>query len=159
MSCDWTDLVLAYLHDPPDKALAISGHEVRACRYASLATGREVRREDLHGTEDQLASGIERLPMPSSEKLRVGPEDGRLTIVHPLSGQHYQLEVGPVDEDEVAGVIEDIVRGLDPPKQFLALWRCCLSDLRRKNHFTASCRPTPVCPTIRSGTIWTLRQA
>jgi len=153
MSCDWTDLILAYLHDPPDKALAISGHEARACRYASLATGQEVQREQLHGTEDQLASSIERLPMPSGkeEGLRVGPEDGRLTIVHPLDGQHYQLEVGPVDEDEVAGVIEDIVRGLDPPKQFLALWRLLPERLAEKRPFYGL---LPADTRVPDHTIW-----
>jgi hypothetical protein len=32
MSLDWNDLILAYLHDPPDKALRIRGHARRKHR-------------------------------------------------------------------------------------------------------------------------------
>ncbi len=123
MSLDWSDLLVAYLHEPADKALEIKGHEGRACRYAEAA-GLEMRPDQLHGPEDQLASSVERLPMPSSHALVVGPHDGHLTMVHPLSGQRYELEVGPLDEAEVATVIQEITVGLDSPqKKFLALWR------------------------------------
>ncbi|MGQ9575778.1 MAG: type III-B CRISPR-associated protein Cas10/Cmr2 [Thermoguttaceae bacterium] len=152
MSCDWSDLVVAYLHDPPDKALAISGHEKRACRYATLAAGRQVSSKDLHGTEDQLASSIERLPMPSGEALRVDPQNGRLEIVHPLSGQHDQLEVDPVDEEAVKGAIEEIVRGLDPPQQrFLALWRLLPKRLAELKPYYAL---LPADTRIPDHTIW-----
>lgn len=36
---DWNDLLLAYLHDPFDKALSVQGHESRAARYATAAVG------------------------------------------------------------------------------------------------------------------------
>lgn len=152
MSCDWSDLVVAYLHDPPDKALAISGHEKRACRYARVALGAEVKREDLRGTEDQLASSIERLPMPSAEALRVDRQNGRLEIVHPLSGQRDELEVDPVDEEAVERAIEEIVRGLDPPQQrFLALWRLLPEWLAKRKPYYAL---LPADTRIPDHTIW-----
>ena len=36
---DWEDILLAWLHDPFDKALAIQGHETRAARYPRLPWG------------------------------------------------------------------------------------------------------------------------
>ena len=69
MAIDWEDLLLVYLHDPPDKALDIRGHEGRAAKYATSALGREVSVQELHGGSrlpDQLASIVERLPMPTA---------------------------------------------------------------------------------------------
>ena len=43
MQQSWDDLLVAFLHDPPDKALDIRGHVQRACRYASAAVGRDGR--------------------------------------------------------------------------------------------------------------------
>ena len=37
MSADWDLLTTAFLHDPPDKALDIRGHERRAARYLEAA--------------------------------------------------------------------------------------------------------------------------
>jgi len=151
MSCDWTDLLVAYLHDPPDKALAISGHEARACRY-SAATGHEVRPDQIHGTEDQLASSIEGLPMPSGQALRVDPQNGRLTILHPLSGQHERLEVSPVDEAEMIEVIKKIVAGLDSAEQrFLALWRLMRERLAERKPYYAL---LPADTRVPDHTVW-----
>jgi CRISPR-associated protein Cmr2 len=36
MAVNWSDLLLAYLHDPPDKALSIRGHVPRARDYAKI---------------------------------------------------------------------------------------------------------------------------
>ncbi|MFH1574760.1 MAG: type III-B CRISPR-associated protein Cas10/Cmr2 [Acidobacteriota bacterium] len=127
MSVDWEGVLLAYLHDPPDKALAIRGHERRACRYLSAALGREVQREELHGTEDQLASIAERLPMPTgrgAEGQVVGPEDGRLTVFHPLSGVSRTLEVDVSSQPDIESAIREIVAPYSASRErFHALWR------------------------------------
>lgn len=142
MRVDWTDLVLAYLHDPPDKALGIRGHEERASRYASAALKTPVSKDTLHGgtrTEDQLASIVERLPMPTAGKngeRAVEPSpDGTLEIRHPLSGTPTNLAGCKIDEARCVAVIEDIVRGYDDPRRtFLALWRLLPDELVRNLH-------------------------
>lgn len=39
MIVDENDLLLAFVHDPPDKALDIKGHVSRACDLATAAWG------------------------------------------------------------------------------------------------------------------------
>ena len=56
MPTDWEDVLLAYLHDPPDKPLALAGHVVRAARYAAAVLWRPVA--------DSVLSVAERLPAP-----------------------------------------------------------------------------------------------
>jgi CRISPR-associated protein Cmr2 len=123
----WDDLLLAYLHDPPDKALDIRGHAQRACRYASAAVGAMVTANTLDGLSDQLASITERVPAPTAGdqgQRAVGPRHGGLTVFHPLSGERSTLAVSQTDEDAVQRTIAEIVAGLDTPRdRFLAVWR------------------------------------
>ena len=59
------DLLVAWLHDPPDKALGIRGHEARAARYLTAALGDDIAPEEIRGhAGDQRASATERLPVP-----------------------------------------------------------------------------------------------
>jgi CRISPR-associated protein Cmr2 len=126
MPMDWDDLLLAYLHDPPDKALDIRGHLFQAEQCASVAIGRQVDRGEFKKWEDQLASAYERLPTPNpggGHQWAVGPEDGRLVVRHPLSGQERHLDIGD-SRISVASTIEDLVAGRDDPRhRFLILWR------------------------------------
>ena len=65
-SAHWIDCIRAFLHDPPDKALDIKGHELRAARYQNAAfdvPGEPVRAGAVKPA-DWLASAIERLPLP-----------------------------------------------------------------------------------------------
>lgn len=135
------DLLIAWLHDPPDKALDIRGHVGRACRYLSAALGTTVDSSVLQQhNADQLAAATERLPMPkwnADPTTLVGADQFRL--VHPLSPSSVTGSraepTSPVREDEVQAVIEDLVEGLDDPaSRFLALWRLLPERL-------ASCRP------------------
>ena len=126
---DWEDVLLAYLHDPFDKALSVQGHETRAARYASAALGRDVSRRGLHrlaASADAVAAIAERVPSPTAGgngERAVGPADG-LRIVHPASGAHAALSLPSLDPDKAAAVIEEIVRGLSGPRErFLAIWR------------------------------------
>ena len=126
---DWEDVLLAYLHDPFDKALAVQGHEPRAARYASAALGRDVSRRGLHrlaARADVVAAVAERVPSPTAGRngeRAVGPADG-LRIVHPTSGVHANLSLHGLDPDKAVAVIEEIVRGLSGPRErFLAIWR------------------------------------
>ena len=125
----WEDLLLAWLHDPFDKALAVQGHESRARRYASAALGEHVSRRRLHrlvAQADVFAAVAERVPLPTAgpDGLRaVGPEDG-LRIVHPCSGASADLRPCSLDPDRAAAVIGKLVGGLSGPRErFLAIWR------------------------------------
>lgn len=62
----WSDALVAWLHDPPDKALSIVDHVSRARRYASAALGDAVTESDMQILSDSLASASERLPMPDA---------------------------------------------------------------------------------------------
>ena len=128
---DWEDLLLAWLHDPFDKALRVQGHESRASRYATAALGREVSRKGLHrlaARADVAAAVAERLPSPTAgtDGIRaVGPTDG-LRLIHPTSGASVELKprsFAPAP-DRATAVIEEIVHGLAGPRErFLAIWR------------------------------------
>jgi CRISPR-associated protein Cmr2 len=153
MPANWSDLLIAFLHDPPDKAIGIRGHEQRACRYLELA-GCPVSREALHGTEDQLAAIIERLPMPHGRDggLRVGAEDGRLPVVHPLSGQHSELQLADLDEAGVGSVISELVDGIDEPeRRMLVLWRMLPEKLAERD---PNYRLFPADTRVPDHTIW-----
>ncbi len=125
----WEDLLLAWLHDPFDKALDIRGHEQRAARYAGAALDREVSRAELKrrtSTADRLAAAVERLPMPTAGargSRAVGPPDG-LLLIHPASAARVTVECTRPDVDRAVKVIADTVRGLDRSRdRLLALWR------------------------------------
>jgi CRISPR-associated protein Cmr2 len=126
MPIDWEDVLLAYLHDPPDKALDIPAHVRRACRYAATVLGREVVPQDFGKHADQLASAVERLPMPTAGKdgeRAIGPRDGCLHVVHPLAGDGHDLRVGGVDEDAVLASLDGVARLPGLQARYLALWR------------------------------------
>ncbi|HVC96167.1 MAG TPA: type III-B CRISPR-associated protein Cas10/Cmr2 [Pirellulales bacterium] len=130
MSVSWRDLILAWMHDPPDKALDIPGHVSRAARYAHAACDDTVTANDLRqiGTSDMLASATERLPMPKGDdpSRQVGPDDG-FSLFHPLSNEKRVLDGSmKIDEAFVERHIRQIVDqlpGQEKPHRFLALWR------------------------------------
>ena len=128
---DWEDLLLAWLHDPFDKALRVQGHESRASRYATAALGREVSRKGLHrlaARADVAAAIAERLPSPTAgtDGVRaVGPMDG-LRLTHPTSGASVEIKPRNFDPapDRATALIKEIVHGLEGPRErFLAIWR------------------------------------
>jgi CRISPR-associated protein Cmr2 len=124
---DWTELMAAFLHDPPDKALDIVGHESRALQYLAAGLGMEVSRRDIKVSADIDASIAERLAMPtagSNGERAVGLENGTLMVVHPLSAERRSFKAPPVQRNAVAGCITELTRGIDEPqRRFLAIWR------------------------------------
>lgn len=126
---DWEDLLLAYLHDPFDKALDVQRHEQRAAQYASAALGKDVSRRRLHrlaANADVQAAMAERVPAPTAKgrpERAVGPAD-RLRLVHPMSGEFTELDLRRPASEKAVAVIKEIVRELpDPRLRFLAVWR------------------------------------
>lgn len=126
-STSWEDLIFAFLHDPPDKALDIKGHEGRARLYLEAATSSVVDRRQIKMMADVDAAIAERLPMPtagSEGERAVGPDYAGLLINHPLSAKPISISAPSIDKDAVCDCIREIVEGLDRPRDvFLALWR------------------------------------
>jgi CRISPR-associated protein Cmr2 len=124
---DWRELTVAFLHDPPDKALDIRGHETRTRRYLEAALGEPPGEREIKMTADIDAAVAERLPMPTAGQngeRAVGPADRKLQVCHPLSGEAISLDVGMVQKEVIIEAIEQIVEGIDDHKRrFLALWR------------------------------------
>jgi CRISPR-associated protein Cmr2 len=138
MALKWSEVLLAYLHDPPDKALDIRRHVPRARNNARIAVGDSISEKILKDTvssTDPLASLIERLPMPSADaqgERTVGPDHDQLLVIHPLSASKLKLAVPASDDslvkreqDQLRAVIEGLP-GQDEElfrNRFLAIWR------------------------------------
>src|ERR1017187_2001021 len=128
----WYTLLLAWLHDPVDKAADIRGHVARARRYARAVMGDEIAEADLGGTPDHLASAYERLPMPgkNSGAPYVGPDqDGWLLMYHPLSAERRRVAVGFDDEAAAAKLGRLVPPDMPAEQRFLTLWRCAPWEL------------------------------
>lgn len=128
MPLNGKDLLKAFLHDPPDKALDVRGHAARAARYVAAALEEPVDPEELERDGDHLASAVERLPVPRAAdgEPAVGPTHGRLRIVHPMSGVETRIPVPPVNEAAVVERIREIAGRFprsEEKKRFIALWR------------------------------------
>lgn len=122
----WETLLLAWLHDPVDKAADIRGHVARARRYAQIVFGSDVAESDMGGTPDHLASAYERLPMPgkNSDAPYVGPDaDGRSLLYHPLSAEPRHVATS-FDSDLTAGKLAALVNdSMSLERKFLTIWR------------------------------------
>ena len=127
MSVDWNDLLVSYLHCPPDKALDIRTHESRALTYLKSALSHEISRPELRGLDDQLAAIAEWLPMPTvgtDGERGILPEDGRLSVRHPICGHEFVLEGCELAVEETAAVFAGLAEGIDDPwVRFLTFWR------------------------------------
>jgi CRISPR-associated protein Cmr2 len=138
VSINWDALLLAYLHDPPDKALSIRGHVPRARDNAKIGVGDHVSKsvlEDAVSSADPLASIIERFPMPTAGdqgQRAVRPKEGQLQIAHPLSAAPRSLPVPELNEqlaqnekDQLREVIADLPsEGQEQARnRLLAIWR------------------------------------
>lgn len=138
---DWRDMLVAFLHDPPDKALDIRGHEARAKRYLEAALQTTIGDKEIKIPADVDAAIAERLPMPTagaSGKRAVGPENGLMQIVHPLSADAIELTVEDIQKDVVLQTIESLVNDLETNQQrFLAIWRKLPECLAEKDSFFA----------------------
>lgn len=108
MPANWTDVLLAYLHDPPDKALSVTGpselqkHVHRRFEFIkALLDGDDAISKKaiqrLTGEADKLASIVERLPMPETPVVNV--VDNRLQVRHPLSGAAVDLNLPELTTD------------------------------------------------------------
>ena len=124
MTTQWRDILVAYLHDPPDKALQIPGHEARARSYLQFVLGDNVSEAELKDRSDPLAAVAERLPAPYWKFCRVSSEDDALEIRHPLSGARQTLELRSWSQAKVKAAMQGLVAEPDNTQQrFLLAWR------------------------------------
>ncbi|MGI5939681.1 MAG: type III-B CRISPR-associated protein Cas10/Cmr2 [Thermoleophilia bacterium] len=157
-TADWERLLASWLHDPPDKAVSIRDHESRALRYLTAALGFESGRsgrgrDTVQG--DIAASSADRLPVPgygADYRWAVGPEGGRLTVIHPLSGDTFVLELEDVDVAAVEAMIASTVEGIDDIRlRYLALWRLLPKTLAATYPFLSR---LPADTRVPDHTIW-----
>lgn len=153
------DLLVAWLHDPPDKPLGIRGHEARAARYLSAALSDVVSAEEIRGHEgDHRASATERLPVPrwqaAQEQTVVGPD--RMIVRHPLSAASSDTcgiaLPRDVDEDAIVETIGGLVDGIEETTdRFWILWRYLPEYLE---HRTSGFALLPADTRIPDHSIW-----
>lgn len=136
----WLDCIRAFLHDPPDKALDIRGHEQRTCESlaAALNIPEAEARAQVHKQADWLAAACERLPlpkgtlwlnnqpMPDGEQRfnRIPPEELRRT--HPTSGESLSLHLTQARAQAArqTATIQHLAQAnADYRLRALALWR------------------------------------
>ena len=140
----WDEILLAWLHDPPDKALSVSAgegipsHESRRLELAKALLGSDEVSQKKIGritaAVDVMASKVERLPMPKGQHVNV--ENGRLTVTHPLAAgaardstelcvPEWKQSVLDAQKDGLLNIVRDLP-GTDaalPFSRFLAVWR------------------------------------
>src|SRR5579875_202801 len=157
MNTDWDALLLAYLHDPPDKALSIRGHVPRARDNAKIGVADHVSKsvlEDAVSSADPLASIIERFPMPTAgyEGQRAGgPTNSQLQVAHPLSAVSRLLPVPELTEQLTQNEKDQLrtnIAGLpgngdeQARNRLLAAWRLWPSALAANVHECLALLPT-----------------
>ncbi|MGB3692378.1 MAG: type III-B CRISPR-associated protein Cas10/Cmr2 [Spirulinaceae cyanobacterium] len=122
----WQRKINALLHDPPDKAFDIPGHEQCVQELASILQIPLIKSD--YKTADHLASAADRLNFPENIKAKFT----RLT--HPLAGVTLNLAKGKLfpkilDKNLSKNAINQSLENLDkeikqnPQKLFLWLWR------------------------------------
>lgn len=153
MATNWRDVLIAYLHDPPDKAMQIRGHESRARKYLRVALGDDVSEAELKDPSDPLAAIAERLPAPRWETLKVSSHEGEFITRHPLSGAESRLFTSEWSQSDIARAIEQLVQSIDDTEcRFLALWRRLAEKLSIDYHDTYARLPADT--RIPDHTLW-----
>jgi CRISPR-associated protein Cmr2 len=143
MTVNWCDLVLAWLYDPPDTVLNLSGVRARAAHYASIALGTPIAETDLVSVRARYVPLEESLPgsSPAMTALQAetatpdacqvnfltAPGQQARYIVHPLAGTPWQLPLELLQDSaiqQIDAIIADLTHQCpDTQSRFLALWR------------------------------------
>lgn len=134
----WSRKIAALLHDPPDKALGITGHQERAAELQRVALGRDATTEeaDMAKRADWIASAADRVDFPQDTEAYWHTEKAMLT--HPLAGHELDLgsmaDVVTTDTHEAAKkVVESLLANVsDDARRFLRLWRCLPGELAKQ---------------------------
>ncbi|HRU77790.1 MAG TPA: type III-B CRISPR-associated protein Cas10/Cmr2 [Rectinema sp.] len=124
----WQNKILFFLHDPPDKALSIQGHEDRAKRISELLVPSKSLTKEEYSAADRIAASLARAALPgySKDPNKNGAVDlqkDSLILTHPLvKAQSLVLEPGRTGgiagcTDEIINILKD---DLGTPGQVLA---------------------------------------
>ncbi|HWP34529.1 MAG TPA: type III-B CRISPR-associated protein Cas10/Cmr2 [Thermodesulfobacteriota bacterium] len=143
---DWRLKIFAYLHDPPDKPLALGrpgghaawGRKLAAVLGAEPAENERNRWEELVNRADNLAAGADRSALLPRQDVLIDE------LRHPLSGRAIELDEARLDlrreelRDAAGNALEEEVNALaqgtagDPRVTFLALWGLLPVRLRER---------------------------
>jgi CRISPR-associated protein Cmr2 len=143
---DWGFKIFAYLHDPPDKPLALGrpgghaawGRELAKKLGAEPSTEERHRWEALVSRADRLAAGADRSALLPQQEVAVDE------LRHPLSGRAIDLRQARLDlrreelrvaaERALREELDELARRTDGDSQaaFLALWALLPARLRAR---------------------------
>ncbi|MEA3240156.1 MAG: hypothetical protein U9P37_01035, partial [Pseudomonadota bacterium] len=107
----WNNKVKNFLHDPPDKALQIPGHEKRSnLLFDALGISATLQAEDYRD-EDRIAAGMDRVVLPgySADAKKNGAVDflENPVITHPLGDNEF-LTINLPENLQGAGITTKI---------------------------------------------------
>ncbi|MDP3029320.1 MAG: type III-B CRISPR-associated protein Cas10/Cmr2 [Deltaproteobacteria bacterium] len=111
----WDQKLANYLHDPPDKALRIPGHEERSRELLEALGGLPSPDKNCYQRADQIAAGMDRTQLPgySPDETKNGAVDflRAPVLTHPVSRQDsIILKLGQVPSaDDISEDIRRIV--------------------------------------------------
>ena len=152
MQTNWENLILAYLHNPPGKALRPGDIQSLSVEYASAALGHSVNSERISSEtaiNDILTSVSNSLSLPE-----VSRGTRKITVAHPLSGEKQVIEL-PEAEIFHQSILDSIAEiasvTSDTRKRFFLLWRF-LRDTLAEKHTSAALVPADL--RIPDTTIW-----
>ncbi|MEN6545112.1 MAG: type III-B CRISPR-associated protein Cas10/Cmr2 [Armatimonadia bacterium] len=155
----WARKIAAYLHDPPDKAICVPGHQTRSKNLTQTAAaspdrptrGQVERWQEEAGSGDRNSGAADRLCLDALPEVNW---DG--WVVHPLSGQRWQLRSDPrgINHEPAFACVRDVMHGIaaahpaqDVPslkRRYVAIWRQLRSILGTKapwwDHIPATTR-------------------
>lgn len=141
---DWIVKIIALLHDPPGKTLALAGHQQQAFKRMEQVIGADefkkrfgnsasaLTRGDFEATKegalikeaDRVASAIDRTAFPNETRLESDEFRHNLQVRHPFSGRALPLSTADGPDPSIAEDILLFVSGqADVRKKYLALWR------------------------------------
>jgi len=109
----WEEKLAAFLHDPPDKVLALRGHEERG-KMLQESLYLPSPDEILISQADQVASGLDRTFLPDRQAGGYVDFSKNPIITHP-TGENAHLQMGPVSSGNFADLqqlIEADINGL-----------------------------------------------
>lgn len=111
----WDTKLSLYLHDPPDKALRIQGHEDRSAKLANILGNLPSPDKDIYHRADIIASGMDRVILPGHDRdfAKSGSVDFLKSpiLTHP-TGMDSPLRIKIKDKlsiDEIAEGMEQII--------------------------------------------------